>query len=572
MKKNLKNNPNKMRILFSFLLAFMISSPSLASVISPDLEETLNTARPGEEIPVIVTLADSVDLKGFEKGVNGRSRAGIIKALRNKADATQGPLLAALTSKKARKIKRFWIFNGASFEASPDVVRQLAEFPGLASIRLDATLSAPEPSPAAAAVPEWNITAVRAPELWALGYTGLGIVVANMDTGVDPDHQDISSKWRGGNNSWFDPHGQYGIPHDSNGHGTQTMGVMVGGDNGGTAIGMAPDAQWIAVKIYDNQDQTTSSIIHQGFQWLLDPDGKPGTDDAPDVVNNSWGFELNAGQCITEFEPDIAALKAMNIAVVFSGGNRGPTLYSSVSPANNPSSFAVGAVDESLTITYFSSRGPSACGGGTYPEVVAPGANIRTADLTYSGAYPAQYTDVDGTSFAAPHVAGAMSLLMSADSLLTVDQIEAALAESALDMGDSGPDNYYGNGLLDVMAAYDLLSGSESQCTDSDLDDFFAEPNCGTSVDCDDTAATTNPGACDIKGDGIDQDCDGKDRTKGKPCPDAGGGGTDPPPPPDGDTGGVEGKGKTCSDGLDNDGDGSIDCGDSDCDRNKSCK
>jgi bacillopeptidase F len=264
----------------------------------------------------------------------------------------------------------------------------------------------------------------------------------------------------------------------------------------------------------------------------------------------------------------------MDIGVAFSGGNRGPTLYSSVSPANNPGAFAVGAVDASLAVTYSSSRGPSACDNSIYPEVVAPGANIKTADLTNGGYYPAEYAYVSGTSFAAPHVAGAIGLLMNTDPSLGIDRIEAALAASALDLGAPGPDNDSGSGLLDVMEAYNLLSQNQPQCTDSDLDDFYAELDCGTPVDCDDTAAGTYPGACDIKGDGIDQDCDGKDRTKGKPCPaDTGGGGTDPPPPDDGGgTGGVEGKGKTCSDGLDNDGDGSIDCGDPDCSGNKSCK
>lgn len=544
---------------------FLCPFSSMAGVIAPELEDVLDVAAADVQIPVIVSMTDSVDLKAFKKGAKGLRRAEMIKALKDKAEKTQGPLLAALMNKKVRKLKRFWIINGVSFQAPADIIRELAGLPGIASVRLDATLAAPEPVAASSATPEWNISAVRAPELWDLGYTGLGVVVANMDTGVDPEHQDIIGKWRGGSNSWYDPYGVYDVPHDINGHGTQTMGVMVGGDAGGTAIGVAPDARWIAVKIYNDMNQTTLSVIHQGFQWMLDPDGNPATDDAPDVVNNSWGFETSAGECIAEFEQDIAAFKQMDIGVVFSGGNRGPALYSSVSPANNAGAFAVGAVDDTLAVTYFSSRGPSACDTESmYPDVMAPGANVLTADLTFNGTYPDSYAAVNGTSFAAPHVAGAMGLLLSADPGLSIDQIEAALIQSALDLGEIGPDNDYGNGLLDVRAALDLLAGDSTVCTDQDADGFFAGGGgCGP-ADCDDSDFLINPGACDIKGDGIDQDCDGSDRVKGKPCPEAVDEG--------GDTVADEGKGKTCADGLDNDGDFLVDCLDPDCSRNKSCK
>ena len=90
--------------------------------------------------------------------------------------------------------------------------------------------------------------------------------------------------WRGGSNSWYDPYGQHpAVPTDMSGHGTWTMGVMVGGDAGGTSLGVAPEAQWISVKIFNDQGGATATAIHLGFQWLLDPDGDPATPDAPDV-------------------------------------------------------------------------------------------------------------------------------------------------------------------------------------------------------------------------------------------------------------------------------------------------
>ena len=236
------------------------------------------------------------------------------------------------------------------------------------------------------------------------------------------------------------------------------MGIMVGGDAGGTAIGVAPDAKWIAVKIFNDAGNATYSGIHAGFQWLLDPDGNDETDDAPDVVNNSWGFSLNPGECLPEFQPDIQALKASGIGVVFSAGNSGPNGATSLSPANYPESFGVGAVDQTRTITSFSARGPSACDGSIFPEIVAPGDGIRTADVTLNGTAPDPYATVLGTSFAAPHVAGAMALLLSLDPQLTVAELEGALVQSAVDLGAAGADNVYGYGLLDVAAAYNRFT------------------------------------------------------------------------------------------------------------------
>jgi bacillopeptidase F len=161
---------------------------------------------------------------------------------------------------------------------------------------------------------------------------------------------------------------------------------------------------------------------------------------------------------LTEFQPDIQALKASGIGVVFSAGNGGPNEATSVSPANYPESFAVGAVDQTRTITSSSARGPSACDDTLFPEIVAPGDGIRTADLTLGGIVPDSYVSVAGTSFAAPHVAGAMALMLSVDPQLTVAELETALMQSAADLGDPGADNAYGYGLLDVRAAYNRFT------------------------------------------------------------------------------------------------------------------
>lgn len=446
-------------------LTLNIYSSSQAGLITPRLRSRMLTNAPGDEISVIITLADQIDLrsfktnKGFLKGFDKRlTRSGINKALRQKAATTQKPLKDFLRIKGGRNIIPFWIFNGMAVTLPVKVVNELELLPGIQSISLNGTLSIPAPLAASAATPEWNLNTINAPLLWTKGYTGTGVVIASMDTGVDVLHPDLASRWRGGSNSWFDPHNEHATPYDSNGHGTQTMGIMVGGDNGGTSIGVAPDASWIAVKLFNDNGQALYSHIHLGFQWLLDPDGDPNTDDLPDVVNNSWGYDTLVNQCFTEFEPDVQALKNAGVAVVFSAGNSGPNASTSISPANYPDSFAVGNINEQLQIELTSSRGPSTCDGTIFPEIVAPGVNIKTTDRTLGGTFPDSYISVSGTSFAAPHVSGAMALLLSANPDLAVAELENALISSATDLGNPGPDNDFGNGLLDVAASYNAVA------------------------------------------------------------------------------------------------------------------
>jgi len=449
-------------IITSFICGSVIGVQS--ATITPDLESVLQYADPGQDIPVIITLSDQADLSGFRKERKRTRRMKMVRALKDRAGLSQRPLLNLLNKEKARKISSLWLINAIAVTAKPRVILRLAENPNVASVKLDYLISPPEPA-AASAEGEWNIGAIGAEELWALGYRGQGIVIASMDTGVDWNHPDLAGRWRGGGNSWYDPSGEHLTPYDRNGHGTQTMGIMVGGDAGGSSIGVAPDAKWIAVKIFNDANQAPLSAIHLGFQWLLDPDDNPATDDSPDVVNNSWGFNENVNECIEEFNPDIQALRAAGIAVVFPAGNEGPMPNSSSSPANSPGSLAVGFVDASSILAYTSSRGPSACDLEIYPELVSPGVNIRTSDLTFGGIFPDSYATVTGSSFAAPHVSGAIALLLSAFPNLAISEVENALKDSAVDLGLLGPDNQYGHGLIDATGAYHLLSDDQPTTT-----------------------------------------------------------------------------------------------------------
>ncbi len=297
--------------------------------------------------------------------------------------------------------------------------------------------------PVAGAAVEPNLELIGAPQAWAHGVTGQGVVVAVLDTGVDLSQPDLAARWRGGSNSWFDPYGQHpDQPVDLSGHGTQMLGVILGGAAGGTQVGVAPGARWIAARLFDDRGRATTAAIHAALRWVLDPDGDPATADAPQVVNNSWSSVK--ALCDPEFQPDLQALRAAGILPVFAAGENAPP-----SPASLPEAFAVGALGGPLTLAPDSAHGPTRCGAepGLFPALVAPGVDIRTTDRD------GLYGVYAGSSIAAAHVSGALALMLSAHPGLTADEQAEALRTTAVDLGETGPDNAFGYGRLDAGAA-----------------------------------------------------------------------------------------------------------------------
>ncbi|PGS49236.1 S8 family serine peptidase, partial [Bacillus sp. AFS041924] len=274
-----------------------------------------------------------------------------------------------------------------------------------------------------------------------LGIDGTGIVVGSIDTGVQWDHPALKTKYRGydpanpdnPNNefNWFDATEANGsAPYDDLGHGTHTVGTMVGSEpNGTNKIGVAPGAKWIAVKAFTKDGGTNEDLIEAG-EWMLAPkdkNGVPHPEMAPDVVNNSWG----GGPEVDDWYRTIVTnWRAANIFPEFSAGNT--TLYnpggpgSIANPANYPESFATGATDINNNLANFSLRGPSPYGGILKPDISAPGVNIRSS--VPGGKYEGGW---NGTSMAGPHTSGLVALLLQTNSSLTVSEIERIIKETA---------------------------------------------------------------------------------------------------------------------------------------------
>lgn len=463
-------------------LAFAISlitGSAQAAVLSQGLQSTLEHSASQDQVSIILRFsrdeAMQAEIKSLRQELHSllrQSRSGppsaavkeSRRALRKQLLISLKQQLNLMLSSNARALAQagthqrdLWIINGMSLKVPAFMVNMLSQLPDVERISLDATLSAPATPYTPTGPVDWNLTRINAPTLWSLGYTGQDVVVASMDTGVDVNHPDIAPRWRGGDNSWFDPHGEHATPHDASGHGTHSLGIIIGGEDSGSPVGVAPGSQWIAAKIFDDSGFSTLSTIHMGYQWLLDPDGDPSIDDAPDVVNNSWGFENLVNVCDNEFADDIQALKDADIAVSFAAGNFGPNTASAVSPASLPGILSTGATDQNDDITTFSSRGPSPCDGAYFPTVVAPGDQIRTPDLTFGGLFPDSYTWVSGTSFAVSHTTGVIALLKSALPQASAAQIEQAITESATDLGATGSDNDSGRGMINADAAYTRL-------------------------------------------------------------------------------------------------------------------
>lgn len=310
----------------------------------------------------------------------------------------------------------------------------------------------------------WGVKAIHADQAWAQGVDGSGITVANLDTGVDVTHPALHDRYRGlqpdgsldDDYSWYDVAGvcPTADPCDANGHGTHTMGTMLGSAPG-HQVGIAPGATWIAVNGCAG-GQCSDEALLQSAQWLLAPTRADGTgaDPAqrPDVVNNSWGSD--PGSSGNPFFDDV--LDSWNAAGIFSSwsiGNSGPGCGTAAAPAGRATAYSVGAYGHTGELAFFSSRGPGQ-DGLTKPDIAAPGMGV-VSSLPGGG-----YGPEDGTSMAAPHVAGAVALLWSARPELVGDLAgtERLLDRSAHDVADTScggtvADNAsWGEGTLDAAA------------------------------------------------------------------------------------------------------------------------
>ena len=462
--------------------------------IAPWVREHATPTRSAEFIVVLGDQADLSPAANFpDKASKGRFVHDVLYA---KALTTQGPLLAWLDAHNVA-YRSFYILNAILVDGTLDVAEALSQRADVA--RIDGNPEVPQIQPVqltpeelraasyqaqAVQAIEPGVSSIRAPEVWATGATGQGIVIGGADTGVMWNHSALKAKYRGWNGTaanhdynWHDSiHSGGGVcgfdapaPCDDYGHGTHTVGTVLGSDSSGTnQVGVAPGARFIACRNMDQGNGTPARYL-ECMEWFLAPypvGGTPAQGDplmAPDITTNSWGCPASEGCVPASLQAGVEAQRAAGIMFVAAAGNTGAGGCSTVTdpPSFYDATYTVGAYQSSNNlITSFSSRGPvTADGSGrTKPDICAPGYLVRSTLRT------GDYGPMSGTSMATPHVAGAIALLWSAYPALKnrIDATENILDATAVAVSstqcDAGgiPNNVYGWGRLDIKAAVDM--------------------------------------------------------------------------------------------------------------------
>ncbi|MCK6596774.1 MAG: S8 family serine peptidase [Bdellovibrionaceae bacterium] len=279
---------------------------------------------------------------------------------------------------------------------------------------------------------------------------GQGVRVGVIDTGIDASHPDLQGKVV----AFADLVSKKTEPYDDQGHGTHVSGTIAGGTASGTAIGVAPQVKFITAKFLDKNGSGSFSNAVLAMQWVVDPDGKPETDDGAMLVSNSWG---GGSPSAKEDPKDNAMCKAVDAWVklgvmpVFAAGNSGPGAKTVGLPGGCPNAFTIGATDSQDQIANFSSRGPAIWKTGSFvkPDVLAPGVKVKSS-------MPGnKYAELSGTSMATPHAAGVVSLMYQLQPKLTVEQLSNALKSTAAKVGQDP--NTYGSGRIDTLKAAQAL-------------------------------------------------------------------------------------------------------------------
>ncbi len=455
-----------MRIHVVFVITAALAAGLHAGQLAPKLTAVLKDASADALIPVIVQTRVQGDLRSLPASSSYDDKVAYLRAT---AAEAQKDLLDWSHTVPAENIEPLWLVSRVALHAPRSVILDLVARDDVATVWFDDTfrLDAVRPSRTARDAtdgPTWNIDRIQADSCWADGYDGTGIVVGNIDTGVEVTHPAFGGRWRE-ENGWFDAVSGLPTPYDdaTPSHGTHTMGLLTGGDGLGSYpydIGVAPGATFIAAKCFDAGGNSNQSWIEQCLNWMADP-GRP------DVLSNSWGSEQRDTICWAS----IRRLRDLGVMVVFSAGNNGPWPATVGDPGSFPTVICVGATDDQDDITVFSSRGPAPdrwpwnepeywsrpdwdliC-----PAVSAPGDSIMSAVRGDTFAW------LPGTSMACPQVAGCCALLKQKYPAITHDKAMQMITNGAdhVPQGGNYPNNDYGWGRLNCRRALDTLAQPE---------------------------------------------------------------------------------------------------------------
>ena len=492
------------RFIVAIIIIFScITSFAALPVIDLALEEAMKSINSNEKIKVNILLIEQSDAMALLREAEFHSnkqeqRQFIVETLRQQAEVTQAELLKNLEEMEyngmVKDIQPFWLVNCVSCMANKVAINDLAQRHDIMTIyhcQETQWIFENEPTPAPKNIGReitQNLLQVNAPQVWEQGYTGAGVLIALIDTGVRLDHADLAGRlWDGGAeypNHGYDFYYHDNDPSDDWGHGTHVAGTICGTGASGSQTGIAPSATIMALKAFNSEGVGEETHWVAAMQFALEHNA--------DLMNMSLGRpQPNAAQKLMMRQACDNTLAAGVVIAACAGNLR--QMGFMVPPPNNiytPGDcppphlhedqlvnagglscvISVGAVDYNHTIAPFSSEGPSqwtdvtqyndypyTAGSTTEiglirPDICAPGVQIKSLDYNTTDGY----TLMDGTSMATPLVAGTIALMLSKNHELTPAQIDEILERTAVKLTEH-KSNDFGSGLLDALAAVNAV-------------------------------------------------------------------------------------------------------------------
>ena len=511
------------KLLLALTLILLCNIGFSQNAIDSRLQEVLNQ-KGDEMIPINIVFKSQIDLAKLrtraaatlDKNVKRNMLVDELKLFSEERQQEVLSILKAETrSYKVTNIKTHWLSNAISCTASSDVIYLLSKHPDIEVIGYDEMVKmVPEESQQTLTQTQTiddditltdNIYMVNVDKVWAMGYTGKGVLVAVIDSGVNYNHEDLKDHlWDGG--AQYPNHG-YNTVNDNDdtmdryGHGTHCAGTICGDGTAGVLTGMAPDATLMCVKALDDYGSGSTSSINSAMEFAIEHHA--------DILSMSLGIlapsaankTLLRNTCVNALELGVVA----SVAAGNFGTNMTPQMQvpnNILAPASCPPPWlhpdqqvnsgglscvvAVGAVDYFENMYSNGSKGPVTWtdtqfndypyGGDKIglirPDVCAPGVGVKSLDYSDTQGYNLK----SGTSMAAPCVAGVMALMLEKNANLSPADICMTLETTAKKLTET-KDNFFGTGLIDAFKAVNSIKIGDFSLNEVSINDKDANNN-----------------------------------------------------------------------------------------------
>ena len=473
----------------------------MAQCVTPILRAEMQRRSETEMIPVLVMMKSQYDQADMNRRTAhfttvAERRTFVVNELKQFADASQNDLRHTLAEMERQgmveDVRILWICNSLYFKANANAINALDHRTDLDFIEYNPDLqliSAQETrtSDDNREIPS-HITQVNADAVWGQGYTGQGVVVAVLDTGVNYNHLDLADHlWDGGPefpNHGYDLYYDDNDPMDDNSHGTHCAGIVCGDGTAGSQTGVAPDATLMCVKMMSSSGNGSVANINNGLQWAIEH--------GADVISLSISTYAADIPMTSQRNMRNTCVNILNagVAAAMAAGNEGynqeeypipgntslpaacPPPYLDADQQANPGglscAISVGAVDDYNEPCYFTAYGPFTWQdvenyndypynpgiGLIRPDVSAPGSWIKSLNYANNSGY----MEKSGTSQATPAVAGCIALMLNKNPNLSPADICRILEETATASSRS-KSNRTGYGRINAFAAVNAVSG-----------------------------------------------------------------------------------------------------------------